>query len=287
MYAERTHGAVPQRHGQGHQPSLSQYETEINPPTINPPDEPTSCPTNQHSAHRDCGGLYPWMVYRNLGGVLQGLPTTAAAYDKGRQGSPHILHQPVPLESDDADSSSIGSGAGGFSSGWHFISDVDGDGHLDAAVIGPGSEPTAVHANWWFFRGDGKGGFVKETNGLGHRPYNFLVWRGIGVNAAEAPRNATTWPRWYQSHATAQLLDINGDGLPDHLHDWFLPDHSVRGAMFGNGAGFIMPNPTTTPQLVLPNVATGFSVGVTKALLADRPRSTSHWARSCPRHGCR
>jgi hypothetical protein len=94
-----------------------------------------------------CEGLYPWFIYKNTGNG------TFAS-------SPVIKYQPVPLESDFGDSSSLGPL---IASQFHGVLDFDGDGVLDAIVRSPTSG-----FQWLVWLGDGDGGFAS-------RRYTFLT----------------------------------------------------------------------------------------------------------------
>ncbi len=111
--------------------------------------------------HERCG-LYPWLIYENQGDGR--FPIT-----------PEIKLNPIPLESFNGDSPS---GAGAYSSGEHALTDLDGDGQLDAIVIPslkyhpPSDElPLSPMHYWYMWKGDGTGGFTADEDG---QPF---VWK--------------------------------------------------------------------------------------------------------------
>ncbi len=245
---------------------------ELGDVVIDPEGWVPGCGTFEHEPLQVCGGRYPWMVYRNVGGQLSGLPSATSLTNNGAQGNPDILHQPIPLESEDGDASTFGPGVGGFSSGWHVVQDVDGDGHLDAALIAPGagveSNPAMAHSTLSVFRGNGKGGFLRWPDGS-YRMFPMATWKGLPPSKSAAnPSNGSTAPRWYRTFGEIQLMDLNGDGLAEHLHNRFSTTSTVWGAMFGTPAGHVVPN-STTPQLALPLSGYGFTASVTRAPTTD------------------
>jgi RHS repeat-associated protein len=135
-----------------------------------------------------CEGLYPWFVYKNLGNGH--FATT-----------PVIKYQPVPLESDTGDSAMMGPA---IASQNHGILDFDGDGILDAVARPRSSSDLDPYVNWWYvWLGDGTGGFRPKRYTFPTRlgPANHIS--GIGTTGTIA-------------QSSEGLLDVNGDGLPDH-----------------------------------------------------------------------
>jgi RHS repeat-associated protein len=135
-----------------------------------------------------CQGLYPWMIYKNRGnGVFDTVAT--------------VKYQPVPLESDQGDSS-IGGPA--IATTNHAIQDFDGDGTLDAVVHVDEQLPHGSPNAWQVWLGD-------RTGQIGPRMYYYPTRlfpdnriAGLGLQGATI------------SESSAGLLDFNGDGLPDH-----------------------------------------------------------------------
>lgn len=129
-----------------------------------------------------CEGLYPWFIFKNLG--------------QGQFDDPVIKYQPVPLESDQGDSS-LGPTHGAISK-YHAIMDFDGDGILDA-IAKPRQSGSQL---WWVWFGDGTGGFEPTRHMFFARPDGVLSQSGIVPLASVG--------------ATEGLFDINADGYPDH-----------------------------------------------------------------------
>ncbi|MGE3543578.1 MAG: toxin TcdB middle/N-terminal domain-containing protein [Kofleriaceae bacterium] len=130
-----------------------------------------------------CEGLFPWFIYKNQGnGVLASAPI--------------IKYSPVPLESDTGDSAF---GGRGISSTNYAVTDFDGDGFLDAVLrAGTGAQA------YYVWLGDGTGGF-------GTKRYTFVTRPAPGNKISEV---GGTWG--LASESTQGLVDLNGDGLPDH-----------------------------------------------------------------------
>ncbi len=135
-----------------------------------------------------CQGLYPWFIYKNNG-------------NGSFASTPLVKYQPVPLESDNGDSSI---GGPGIASTNHAVLDFDGDGALDGVV----------HFDAGYSGGNANG---------------YQVWLGdrtgqIGPKMYYFPTRARTESQLSKiggldvnfSKSSAGLLDFNGDGLPDH-----------------------------------------------------------------------
>jgi RHS repeat-associated protein len=149
-------------------------------------------------------GLYPWTIYKNLGGGQFALE------------DPETILQPIPLESDTGDTSLT---AGGYVGQQQSIIDIDGDGFLDVMIRGrwvatglpPGTEPFW----WWGFLGDGLGGFVKDPATGIHEQHFFQVHEEFDLS-----ENVRSWVTPYSSYLVSsveQLADMNGDGSIDML----------------------------------------------------------------------
>lgn len=131
-----------------------------------------------------CEGLYPWFIFRNQG--------------NGQFDNPTIKYQPIPLESDMGDSSLGGSQV---VSQHHGVLDFDGDGVLDAVV-----KPRNVAGHfWWVWFGDRTGGFEPRRYWFLSRP------NGLVSQTSASPAIA--------SYSTGGLIDLNGDGAPDHWQE--------------------------------------------------------------------
>jgi hypothetical protein len=135
-----------------------------------------------------CQGLYPWIIYPGLGGgAFATVPT--------------IKYQPVPLESDNGDSSF---GGPAIASSNHAIQDFDGDGALDAIVHNDPQIVGGAPDAWQVWFGD-------HTGQIGGRMFMFPTrtamtgqLAGIGLQGADV------------SESSVGLIDFNGDGSPDH-----------------------------------------------------------------------
>jgi RHS repeat-associated protein len=161
-----------------------------------------SSPTPSRSPYTRCEGLYPWFIYKNLGGG------TFAS-------TPIIKYQPIPLESDFGDSGITGPGV---MSQHHAIIDFDGDGILDAVAHGKetGSGNPDAYQVWL---GDGTGGF-------GTKRYVFPTRRqGAGRDNAISGTGAPGSPI---VDSAVGLFDLNGDSLPDHWFSNGLPDNNAN-----------------------------------------------------------
>lgn len=134
-----------------------------------------------------CGGMYPWFVYKNLGaGVLK---TT-----------PDVFYQPVPLEAQDTDSGITGLPVSQHSGTF----DLDGDGYADAVA----GSVDASATSWRAFANDGSGAMT----GSGANAFVFPTRTGALLQGTTVAGSGST--RTIVS--TAGVVDLNGDGLPDH-----------------------------------------------------------------------
>ena len=193
-----------------------------------------------------CEGLYPWFIYKNTG-----RGTFASA--------PVIKYQPVPLESDDGDSSIVGPG---IAASDHGVLDFDGDGVLDAVARPRAAEVGGDVAYWWVWLGDGSGGFgpTRYTFPTRDAPGNPV--NGIGTTASQ-------WAR-----SSAGLLDVNGDGLPEH---WLTSDvTSLLNAnlAFHDGTKFRLFGPAPARG----EVDTPFLSGSYAVKPGDDAKTTVTWA---------
>ncbi|MBP9208650.1 MAG: hypothetical protein KBG28_32080, partial [Kofleriaceae bacterium] len=202
----------------------------------------SSCGSFTHQPHHACGEDYLWMVYRNTGGALSTTPVP--------------MYQPVPLESSDGDSS-FGASGGGFSSGYHIISDLDGDGALDAGVFGKRADVNGAYdptdpSHWQMFRGDGAGGFVKL--GGDHLGYVLNVIPGARPSSSEIGHSQHGQRKQYETAAEETLIDMNGDGLSDLVSNHWDTSGSTWGIAWGQPLGFVKNNPLSTPDTALPTL---------------------------------
>lgn len=175
--------------------------------------------------HERCD-RYPWIIYFNQG--------------NGQLGDPVITMSPIPLESESGDSPS---GGGGFSSSVHALTDLDGDGFLDAVSIprldeDPGTpDPEVLPHWWWVWKGDGSGEFRGDPSG---RPFFWFTPEGADPARmenewADGEGNATMM-------ATAGLIDLNGDGLQDYYVR--KADTQEVKVYWNHGSGFRVPGET-------------------------------------------
>jgi YD repeat-containing protein len=134
-----------------------------------------------------CEGLYPWIIYKNLGnGTLATTPT--------------IKYMPLPLEAEQAEANFSGPV---WTSQRHAVMDFDGDGRIDLVVHPRGLDSQISNVWWWYvWLGDGSGG-VEPTRHLFQSRIDGSI-SGIGTDGAGSPLS------------TEGLVDINGDGLLDH-----------------------------------------------------------------------
>jgi RHS repeat-associated protein len=139
-----------------------------------------------------CEGLYPWLIYKNLGaGQFADKPT--------------IKYQPLPLESEAGDSAMTGAS---MVAQHEAVMDFDGDGILDAVAHGkPGGGGAAGYYVWL---GDGTGGFSP-------RRYVYLT-RAVGTSSGgdNALSGTGTLTSGGDLESRLGLIDVNADGLPDH-----------------------------------------------------------------------
>jgi hypothetical protein len=154
---------------------------KYDPNSTPPPPSMTS-----RGAYQRCEGLYPWMIYKNLG---NGSFSSTAS----------IKYMPVPLESDGGDSNIIGPAFVGQRKG---IFDFDGDGVLDAVERYDGTL-----WSWHVWLGDGTGGVQPTRYKIVTPPANSNggnLISGIGTTHGST------------SKSSEGLIDINGDGLSEH-----------------------------------------------------------------------
>lgn len=154
--------------------------------------------TFNRKPYERCQGLYPWFIYRNQGaGIFASTPT--------------IKYQPVPLESDNGDSSL---GGPTIATTNHAIMDFDGDGALDAVVHPDADIPGGSPGGYQVFLGD-------RTGQLGPSPFFFPTRPSPDSKLSFI---GTTMADVNGSKSTQGLIDFNGDGLPDH---WKLEPNST------------------------------------------------------------
>ncbi len=206
--------------------------------------------------YQRCGG-YPWMIYENTGGGL-------AVH-------PMIRYQPIPLESDNGDSSF----GGGYMSGTNrAVQDIDGDGNLDAIIRGRALAGTGDNMEWWeVYPGDGHGGFETFTSPGGEGAYLWHVppHAPIALGCASSPGvpcNALTINPGTQLtnvdvRGLSMLVDLTGDGAADLVWKaaldqfaahrpmppvWTSVDDLAPMVMYPNdGRRFLYSGPDTSP----------------------------------------
>jgi RHS repeat-associated protein len=158
-----------------------------------PPCPSTSFTADPSGPYTMCNGMYPWFIYKNHGNGVFGVQTAGAPLPD------QIKYQPVPLETTAGDSSLTASVVGQTQG----MFDVDGDRYIDAVYAHP-SNPTL----WQVFRNDHSGQFVSS---VGTSPFFFAKAAGDVLNQNNFAA--------FDSSALVQtggLIDLNGDGLPDH-----------------------------------------------------------------------
>ncbi len=144
-----------------------------------------------------CEGMYPWLIYWNKGA---GNFATAAT----------VKYQPVPLESEGGDSNVSGPGV---VSPHHMILDFDGDGDLDAVAHAKHIPGAGNNSSGWFvWLGDGLGGFSTKR-------YFFPTRVNGGALEANSMSRYAQVSGLSAIENTQGIIDMNGDGLPDH---WLL-----------------------------------------------------------------
>lgn len=176
---------------------------EIGPPNDVPPIPADAC--HEKVAFETCG-RYPWIIHWNRGGTLD-----PAA---------RVINQPLQLESDSGDSAF---GGRGLSTTQRGIDDLDGDGHLDAFVLGRVAPGTGGLSLWWeVFRGDGKGAFLPV--GGTDVPFFWQAPRSapVGLSCTGTPGGQcsplTFGPPQYDHfdlRGLAMVTDLTGDGAAD------------------------------------------------------------------------
>ncbi|MBX3159707.1 MAG: hypothetical protein KF773_27300 [Deltaproteobacteria bacterium] len=156
-----------------------------------------------------CQGLYPWFIYKNTGNGT--FATT-----------PEIKYQPLPLESDSGDSNTTGPS---LTSQNHGILDFDGDGILDA-VARPRGVENQTQWWWWFvWPGDGNGGFGPRRYVFPSRNYPDGRISGVDTGTSDLVGSSEG------------LLDINGDGIPEH---WLAQSPGNANIAINDGTQFAM-----------------------------------------------
>ena len=179
----------------------------------------TADPTGPYTM---CGGMYPWIVYKNHGNGNFG------TVSNGETLPSEILYQPMALETASGDSAITSRPVGQDQA----IVDLDGDGYDDVA-----ENDHDQGTNWTVFRNDGTGqlraAFVTPFQVIPYtmttpQPDRFSYSNTIDYG----PSNAVN---------LQGLLDLNGDGLQDH---W---TSSGSGATFdlNDGADLGMATATT------------------------------------------
>ncbi|HUQ01613.1 MAG TPA: toxin TcdB middle/N-terminal domain-containing protein [Kofleriaceae bacterium] len=146
--------------------------------------------TFNRKPYERCEGRYPWLIYRNLG---------AGSFAS----TPDVKYQPVPLESDNGDSSLTGPA---IASTNHAVMDFDGDGALDAVVHPDSAIPSGVPGGYQVFLGDRSGQFGPTPYFFPTRPSPDSRIHMLGSTVLDLNFSKTS----------QGLIDFNGDGLPDH-----------------------------------------------------------------------
>jgi YD repeat-containing protein len=166
------------------------------------PGQPISPPAPERTPYQRCEGLYPWFIYENQSNGTF-LPM------------PRIIYSPVELESSTGESPAF---APFVVSKDHAIMDIDGDGIIDAAKLDEAGK------NWQIWLGDGTGAFEPRRYVFSRLPrpsYQFFAM------------NSTSYYGQASSNGEG-LIDLNGDGLPEH---WSV-NPSGANVAFHDGTGF-------------------------------------------------
>jgi RHS repeat-associated protein len=220
---------------------------------------PSAPSTNVYSngAYTMCGGMYPWMIYLNHGNGVFGQPPSSGASPTPDR----IAYQPVPLETTSGDSS-ITARPLGVNEG---ITDIDGDGYPDGIITSSVSNSCAVtNPNQWSIYRNGGTGFLLPLPGSGNG-FSFPA-APTDILSCSAYNTATN-----DAAETDGILDINGDGLPDH---WTAGSNLCQNnnASLPNSASIELNDGTRfrTPAELSLNVRPG-NEGVLQALTASTP----------------
>ena len=190
---------------------------------------------NGAGAYTMCGGMYPWMVYLNHGPPRPG--QSRPIFGKTPQSGTaqiwpdYTLYQPMALESDTGDSSIVSTPIGQTQG----TLDLDGDGFLDAASVTAGT-------HWNVFRNDSQHGLGQCVARSDNTPFPF---------ATPANNQLSNWsyPLPFQPKSTEGMLDLNGDGLPDHWIDASSGDLINYVVNYNDGVG--TANLAATSQLTM------------------------------------
>jgi RHS repeat-associated protein len=167
------------------------------------------CPATPFSAYQSgaytmCGGMYPWFVYKNMGGGVFGTTDT-----NGNPIPTTILYQPIPLETTATDSSINATPSGALQS----FMDIDGDAYPDGVVA---TAPS--NGEWIVYRNDGTGQLQPQ---FGSNPY--IMSYGAGYLSLQDPTSCGL----ANVTSLSGLIDVNGDGLPDYWSYGAYPPCSV------------------------------------------------------------
>lgn len=218
-----------------------------------------TCPATSNAVsggrYTMCNGMSPWMIYLNHGNGVFGNGTMAGNNGIDNPVPDYIRYQPASLEASEADATITGVPVGSIQA----TLDLDGDGFVDSVTANNSLNQTDL-SKWRVFRSDPTaldnhgnrlvGQFVGDANSA---PFLFNVFTPHRITSSDFSTNYDPNTGTYSASdtfTTEGLLDINGDGLPDH---WTSPSPTSSatfelndGTQFITGATFsVSPRPAT------------------------------------------
>lgn len=185
-----------------------------------------ACPSTPYAAdptnwtldpYTMCGGMFPWMIYKNHGNGVFGEPRpggSGTAHDAWGPLPTKIIYQPIALETSSGESSLTSTPVGQYQG----TVDIDGDGFLDAV--------RQTSTRWNVYRNDGTGQLLPAVGAGSFRfgtPSSFFLSR-TNYSASQNPG----------TNGVEGLEDFNGDGLVDH----WVGTGSLVDVTYSNGLSF-------------------------------------------------
>ncbi len=185
-------------------------------------------------------GWFVWRVYENVGGAISETPL--------------LVPSPIPLESDRPDSAA----GWGVLSSWHGFIDMDGDDCVDAVWQFPTDKNDTVTWHEEFaddflvFRGDCLTRAKDDDPAATREVFTGHVtrWKAPPVGPDIRDRARVSYTNLSLSTVTtsgkqhrlrdslAQLVDVNGDGLPDYVDSRTTATGSGVRVFYNTGTGF-------------------------------------------------